>query len=265
MLFVVLAAGLFAGLVSGAAGMGVAVAALPILLYGPELFGIEPMSVKEVTGLTVVQSFASGAVNILRHGSAGQVHRPLVLWVGLPACALALAGALVSGILPDTVILATMAAMALAASVVMVAPGVVGGRMGVPDHEGLSGESEPPRVYRGRSIAAGAVVGGVGGISGLPGAFLMVPLLMHGMGVPTRLAIGSNLGIMLLASGAALAGKLGGTLVPVIPALVIVGSTMAATLVGYEIHRRLTTRHLRWLLGALVAATAARVLVDLLA
>ncbi len=263
MLVVVLVAGLFAGLVSGVAGMGVAIAALPILLYGPELFGIEPLSVKEVTGLTVVQSFASGAVNIVRHRSAGYVHRPLVLWVGLPAGALALGGALASTVLPDAAILATMVGMALAAAAVMLSPSILRGRMS-GSGDGWTGESEPPDVDRVRALTVGAVVGGVGGISGLPGAFLMVPLLIFGMGVPTRLAIGSNLGIMLFASGAAFVGKLGGTLVPAVPALVIVGSTMAATLLGFEINRRLSARHLRWLLGALVAATAVRVLVDLL-
>ncbi|MDD9996018.1 MAG: sulfite exporter TauE/SafE family protein [Dehalococcoidia bacterium] len=264
MLVVVLVAGLFAGLVSGVAGMGVAIAALPVLLYGPELFGIEPLSVKEVTGLTVVQSFASGAVNIVRHRSAGYVHRPLVLWVGLPAGALALGGALASTFLPDAAILATMVGMALAAAAVMLSPSILRGRASGPGDDGWSGESEPPDVDRVRALTVGAVVGGVGGISGLPGAFLMVPLLIFGLGIPTRLAIGSNLGIMLFASGAAFIGKLGGTLVPAVPALVIVGSTMVATLLGFEINRRLSARHLRWLLGALVAATAVRVLLDLL-
>ena len=157
MLIVVLVAGLFAGLVSGVAGMGVAIAALPILLYGPELFGIEPMSVKEVTGLTVVQSFASGAVNIVRHRSAGYVHRPLVLWVGLPAGALALGGALASTFLPDAAILATMAGMALAAAAVMLSPSILRGRVNGPGDEGCSGESEPPRVDRVRALSVGAV------------------------------------------------------------------------------------------------------------
>ena len=90
-------------------------------------------------------------------------------------------------------------------------------------------------------------------------------MMIFRLGIPTRIAIGSNLGIMLFASGAALAGKLGSSLVPLFPALVIAGSAISAALVGFEINRRLSPQHLRVLLGVLVAATAVRVLVDVFA
>ena len=125
MLFVALAAGLFGGLVSGVAGLGAGIAALPILLYGPELVGLDPLSVKEVTGLTVVQSLFSGIANLARHRTAGYVHRPLVIWIGIPAGIAALTGALVSRVLPDVALLATMATMTLSASAVMLFPGLL--------------------------------------------------------------------------------------------------------------------------------------------
>jgi len=262
LLLVVMVAGLFGGVVSGIAGLGAGIAALPVLLYGPELVGLDPLSVKEVTGLTVGQSLTSGIVNLARHHGAGYVHRPLVVRIGFPAGVAALTGALVSRLLPDVALLAMMAAMTLVASVVMVFPGVLGARKkSAPEAEWqVAGAS--PAYDRGWATVMGALVGGAGGISGLPGAFLLVPLMIYRLGIPTRIAIGNNLGIMMFASGAALAGKLGGNLVPLYPALVITGSAMAAALVGYEINRRLSPRHLRTILAVLVAATAVRVLVD---
>lgn len=267
MLLVVMVAGLFGGVVSGIAGLGAGIAALPVLLYGPELLGLDPLSIKEVTGLTVVQSLTSGIVNLVRHHGAGYVHRPLVMRIGVPAGVAALIGALVSRLMPDVALLAMMAAMTLTASLVMVFPGVLGARKrSAPEAEWQAqsqaiGAGSPP-YDRGWASVMGVLVGGAGGISGLPGAFLLVPLMIYRLGIPTRIAIGSNLGIMLFASGAALAGKLGGSLVPLYPALVITGSAMTAALVGYEINRRLSPRHLRGILAVLVAATAVRVLVD---
>lgn len=262
MLFVVLAAGLFGGLVSGVAGLGAGIAALPILLYGPELVGLDPLSVKEVTSLTVVQSLFSGIVNLARHRTAGYVHRPLVIWVGIPTGVAALTGALVSRVLPDVALLATMATMTLSASAVMLFPGLLSAPgKSAPNPEWQAG-TRSPRYHKGWATSLGIIVGGAGGISGLPGAFLLVPLMIFKLGIPTRVAIGSNLGIMLFASGAALAGKLGGELVPLYPALVVAGSAMAAAPIGFEINKRLSPKHLRAILGALVAATALRVLVD---
>lgn len=262
MLLVVLVAGLFAGLVSGVAGLGAAIAALPVLLYGPELVGLDPLSVKEITGLTVVQSLASGVVNLTRHRSAGYVHRPLVLWIGVPAGTGALAGALISALLPDVAILATMGAMTATASAIMLFPRLLAARIETPANPAASTVAGLPDFDRKAAVTMGVVVGAAGGISGLPGAFLLVPLIMFCLGMPTRVAIGSNLGIMLFASGAAVIGKLGGALVPLYPALVIVSSAMATTLVGFEINRRLAPQHLRLILGLLVAATAVRVLAD---
>jgi uncharacterized protein len=256
-------AGLFGGVVSGVAGLGAGIAALPVLLYGPELFGLDPLSIKEITGLTVVQSLTSGIVNLARHHGAGYVHRPLVMRIGIPAGVAALTGALVSRLLPDVALLAMMAAMTLTASVVMIFPGVLGVRKrSAPEADWKATKAGSPPYDKRWATVMGALVGGAGGISGLPGAFLLVPLIIYRLGIPTRIAIGSNLGIMMFASGAALAGKVGGSLVPLYPALVITASAMTAALVGYEINRRLSPRHLRGILALLVAATAVRVLVD---
>ena len=267
MLLVVLFAGLFAGLVSGVAGLGASIVALPFLLYGPELVGVEPLSIQEVTGLTIVQSFAVGMVNLTRHRAAGNVHSPLVFGIGIPAGVASLAGALISTRLPDTAILATMAAMTMSAAAILLFPRVffrrrIGGLSEMHEGDGWRPGDPAPEFHRVWAGLMGAAVGMAGGVSGLPGAFLVVPLLIFALGVPTRLAIGSNLGIVLFISGAALVGKLVGAQVPAVPGLVLVATAVGATVVGFEVNHRLTPRHLRGLIGIIVAATAARVLID---
>ena len=54
----VLSVGIFSGFFSGLLGLGGGLIMTPMFLYGPSTVGVGALTVKEITGLTLVQGFA---------------------------------------------------------------------------------------------------------------------------------------------------------------------------------------------------------------
>ena len=54
----VLFIGIFSGFFSGLLGLGGGLIMTPMFLYGPSTVGVGALTVKEITGLTMVQGFA---------------------------------------------------------------------------------------------------------------------------------------------------------------------------------------------------------------
>jgi hypothetical protein len=58
-----------------------------------------------------------------------------------------------------------------------------------------------------RAVASAAVVGVLGGMVGQGDSFILIPLMTWFVKVPTRIAIGSNLAVVLFSSLAGFLGK----------------------------------------------------------
>ncbi len=116
--------GLASGFLSGLVGLGGGILAAPLLLYVPGFLGMGgDLTVKEVTGLTMVQGFAGALSGLTRHQSYGFVSWRLVGYMGISVAIAALMGALLSKIVPERSILAVLAIMALVASLLIFLPG----------------------------------------------------------------------------------------------------------------------------------------------
>ena len=114
--FFVLFVGIFSGFFSGLLGLGGGLIMTPMFLYGPSMAGAGALTVKEITGLTMVQGFAGAISGLTRHQSYGFVSWRLVRYLGISAGVSALAGAIISRWVPDDGILAIFGAMALRAA-----------------------------------------------------------------------------------------------------------------------------------------------------
>ena len=107
-------------------------------------------------------------------------------------------------------------------------------------------------------VLAGGIglgVGVLGGIIGQGGAFLLIPLMLYILRIPTRIALGSSVAIALLS---AVAGFLGKWSTDQIPFLIAVALTVGAVL-GAQAGGQLSTRARTGTLRVVLAGTALRI------
>ncbi|MFA5810358.1 MAG: sulfite exporter TauE/SafE family protein, partial [Thermoleophilia bacterium] len=247
--------GLIGGFFSGWLGIGGGIIMAPLLLYVPQTLGVyDGMNMKVVAGLTMIQSLFATGSGVIVHRKFQHVSRPLVLWMGAGITAASLTGALLSKNISADVLLAIFATLALAAAAIMLIPRVE------PGMEPLAGQVTFNRPL---AVFSALVIGLVGGMVGQSGAFIIIPVLLYVLRIPTRTAIGCSLGITFLAALAGSAGKLATDQIDFEMALFcVVGALVGAQLGGrLSIHTR--RRRLRLMLAALIAATAMRMFWDL--
>lgn len=251
--FILLVLGLVGGYFSGWLGIGGGIIMAPLLLYVPPLFGQEALDMKTVAGLTMVQSlFASGSAVVV-HNRLKYVCRSLVLWMGTVIAASTLAGALLSGHVSADVLLGIFALLATVAAVTMLFP--------LREETGTPAGSEVD-FNRGLAVAFALVVGMLGGLVGQSGAFIIIPFMLYILHVPTRITVGSSLGVVFIA---AIAGTLGKALAGQIDyemALFCVTGALAGAQIGSRVSPRTRRELLRQVLAVIIALAAARMLFD---
>jgi uncharacterized membrane protein YfcA len=246
--------GFVGGVLAGWVGLGGGIILAPLLLFVPPAVGLEPLDMKAVARLTIIQSLCSTAAAGINHRRARLVHGPLVVWMGGFIAAASLTGALVSetGVVSSKALMAVFATMALVAAALML-------RHPVKQEEGELLPTPPPSFSRGCATIVSVTVGFLGGMVGQSGAFLTIPLLIQTLRLPVRLAIGSSLGITFCAAMAGSFGKLlgGGPVVWPQIAVLVVGS-LAGSQCGSWINHRVPATSLRYSLAILIGASALR-------
>jgi uncharacterized membrane protein YfcA len=215
----------------------------------------------ELAALTLVLGFAvsilSGLLGIgggivmapamLRHRQGRQVDGRLVFWMGGTMVVSALAGSVASRWIADTTVMAVFAGMAAVAALLMMIP---------RSDEGEGVLARDCSFDVPAAVAIALAVGFLGGMVGQGGSFLLIPLMLHVQRLPTRVAIGSNVGIVLVASMAGFAGKLGTGQVPLLPAATLVIGAVAGAYLGSVLSLRTHPAWLRRGLAVVVALMA---------
>jgi uncharacterized protein len=113
-------------------------------------------------------------------------------------------------------------------------------------------------------LAIGCIIGFVGAIMGIGGGFLLVPMLIYFLRVPTNVVIGTSMLLTLVTMATAtILHSVTNHLVDAILALILmVGGVMGAQF-GARAGQRMRGERLRLLLGVLVLAVGVRFFVDL--
>jgi uncharacterized membrane protein YfcA len=249
------ALGFVGGFLSGLLGVGGGIVLVPLLLYVPQLLGFPSLGMRRVAGITIVQVFAAALLGFLVHRRRQATSPQVVRWMGPGMVLGATAGGVASKYVTLTVLEAAFAVLALVAAPLLFIP--------PPADEIGQG---PAREFS-RLLALGTAlwIGLLSGLVGVGGAFLTIPVMIYFLGVPTRAAIGSSLGVVLVSSLAGLAAKLStGQIVLPWAAALCVGA-LPGSWSGATMSRRLPARDLRLLLAVVVLAAALRVLAGLLA
>jgi uncharacterized membrane protein YfcA len=253
-LFFLFVAGSTVGFLSGLLGIGGGIVMFPVLLYLPPLLGFDPIGVKHITGLTMIQGFFSSLSAMLFYHKHRLVNRQLVLSLGSSLFFSSLAGSLLSKFLPDRTLLFIFGLLALTAAAMMLIP-----RSYAKDEQ----TAEQVRFHKPLAIIIGISLGSLLGMVGQGGAFIIIPLLLYVLKIPLRVALGSTLAIGLFSSSAGLAGKIATGQVPfAMAAAMLLGAVPVAKLGGI-VSRKTKTLYLRWLLALLISVTAIKVWTDI--
>jgi uncharacterized membrane protein YfcA len=245
---VVALAGLLSSFLSGLLGIGGGVVLTPVLLYAPQLLGATGLSVKIITGLTVVQAISGSLLGAVRHRAYGNVSTHLVLLMGPPAAIASLIGAFVSRDTSDQILLGIFAVFSFAGAVFLLLP-----------VKATDATADDVRVNRPLAIALALVIGGFGGMIGIGAIAFIVAALVYFLRVPPRIAIGSSLGIGIFGAVAAFIGKAATSQIDPGLAAIVVVAALAGSPIGAWVSVRTRTDLLLRLLAGVVALAAIRI------
>ncbi|MFN2365979.1 MAG: sulfite exporter TauE/SafE family protein [Desulfurivibrionaceae bacterium] len=243
------ALGLGGGFLSGLLGLGGAIFMIPLLLYVPPLVGIGQLDMKEVAAISMVQVLFASLSGLIVHHKNRFVSTSLLLTMGLFNALGNLGGSLFSKYTGSAFLIAIFATMAVIAAVVMF----------IPKRE-QGGDITPDQLVYNRPLAAALslAIGIFGGMVGAPGAFVYIPAMIYILNIPTRIVIGSTLGIVLFGAVMGTVGKAmtGQIIWPYAIALVI--GTIPGAQLGGRLSKKTDTKHLRYAIAIIIAVTGLR-------
>lgn len=249
--------GFMGAVIAGLLGVGGAIIMIPLLLYVPPLLGVAVLDMKVVAAISMVQVFFAALSGVIAHGRRGAVNRSLAILAGGAAATGALLGGIASHWFSALSLHVVFALMATLGTVLLLAA----------PSEPESNEAairEPVVFNRPLAAAVGLGVGVMGGLVGAGGAFILVPLLIKVVGIPTRLTIGSSLAITLWTGSMGFLGKLVTGQIPFALALPLVVGVIPGAQAGEWLARRLRIRTLRGLLMVLTGCVAVRIWWDVI-
>jgi uncharacterized protein len=240
--------------ISGMLGIGGSIIKYPMLLYIPPLFGLAAFSAHEVSGISAVQVFFATIGGVWAYRKGGYLNKTLIVYMGTSILIGSFIGSYGSMLMTEGGINLIYGILALIAAVMMFVP-----KKGIDD-------IPLDQVTFNKPLAAVlALIVGIGaGIVGAAGAFLLVPIMLVVLKIPTRMTIASSLAITFISSIGATVGKITTGQVEYFPALIMVIASLIASPLGATAGKKVNTKILQGVLAVLILATAVKIWLDIL-
>lgn len=246
--------GFIGSYISGMVGIGGSIIKYPMLLYIPPLFGLAAFTAHEVSGISAVQVFFATIGGVWAYRKGGYLNKTLIIYMGSAILLGSFIGGSGSKMMSEGGINLIYGILALTAAIMMFIP-----NKGVDD-------IPLDQVKFNKWLAASlALVVGIGaGVVGAAGAFLLVPIMLVVLKIPTRMSIASSLAITFISSIGSTVGKLTTGQVDYIPALIMVVASLIASPLGAAAGKKMNTKILQIMLAVLILATAIKIWLDIL-
>jgi hypothetical protein len=278
-IFVVFAMGIAVGFISGMFGIGGGFLMTPLLIF----LGISPAVAVATVSSHIAASSFSGAITYWRRKALDLSLAAMLLIGGIAGTAAGVWLFTYLRALGQLDLTISLSYVLLLGSVggLMVAEGVraiIRSRHGKPvelrrpgSHTWFHGlpfklRFKQSRIYVSSIpvVTIGFIMGFIGAIMGIGGGFLLVPMLIYFLRVPTNVVIGTSMVLTLVTMATAtVLHSITNHLVDVILALILmVGGVMGAQF-GARAGQKMRGERLRLMLGVLVLAVGVRFAVDL--
>jgi uncharacterized membrane protein YfcA len=217
--------------------------------------GVGLLDMKQVAAISMVQVLSASLTGLIVHNKNRFVSKSILIYMGTANAVGNLTGSLLSKHASSALLLAIFATLAVIASVVMF----------VPKRE--QGQDIAPEDLRYNNVLASIVslfIGCFGGMVGAPGAFIYIPVMIYILNIPTRIVIGSTLGIVFMGAITGTIGKMatGQIIWPYAIALVI--GTIPGAQFGSTMSKKVNTKYLRLAIAIIIAVTGIRMWVQVL-
>ncbi|MBD8006119.1 sulfite exporter TauE/SafE family protein [Bacillus norwichensis] len=253
-IIVIFLIGFVGSYISGMLGIGGSIIKYPMLLYIPPLFGLAAFSAHEVSGISAIQVFFATIGGVWAYRKGGYLNKTLIGYMGISILIGSFIGGFGSKLMSEEGINLIYGILALTAAVMMFVP-----KKRI-DHIPFE------QVTFNKWLAAllAFVVGLGAGIVGAAGAFLLVPIMLVVLKIPTRMTIASSLAITFISSIGTTVGKITTGQVDYAPALIMIIASLIASPLGAMTGKKMNTKILQVILAVLIFATAVKIWIDII-
>jgi hypothetical protein len=246
--------GFIGSAISGMLGIGGSIIKYPMLLYIPPIFGIVAFSAHEVSGISAVQVFFASIAGVWAYRKGGYLNKSLIIYMGGSVLIGSVIGSLGSQSMSEDGINIVYGVLALIAAVMMFIP-----KKGIDDIP-----LDQVKFNKWISTILAFIVGLGSGVVGAAGGFLLVPIMLLILKIPTRVTIASSLAITFISSIGATVGKITTGQVDYYPALIMVVASIIAAPLGARFGKKMNTKILQIILAVLILATAVQIWVNII-
>ncbi|WP_062354277.1 sulfite exporter TauE/SafE family protein [Bacillus kwashiorkori] len=246
--------GFVGSFISGMVGIGGSIIKYPMLLYIPPLLGFTAFTAHEVSGISAVQVFFATISGVWAYRKDGYLNKRLIMYMGISILIGSFLGGFGSKMLSDSMINFVYGILATLAAVMMFVP-----KKGLDDQ--ALDEVQFNRIL---ATSLAFLVGVASGIVGAAGAFLLVPIMLVVLKIPTRMTIATSLAITFISSIGSTFGKLTTGQVDYVPAIVMIVASIIASPIGAIVGKKMKTKLLQVILAWLILATAIKIWIDFL-
>jgi len=240
---------------SGMLGIGGAIINYPLLLFVPKIFGFEGFTPHEVSIIVAIQVFFSTLTGFITYSKSGFLNLKLMFSMGLFTLLGGFLGGFFSNYMNNETINLVYGILALLAAILMLTP------RSDKEIENVNADLKYNIIL---SSLLSTIIGIGAGIVGAGGAFLLVPVMITILKIPTKITIATSLGITFFSSIGTTAGKLLTGEVLWIPAIIVILVSIIASPLGAKISARTNARHLQIILAIIIVVTAINIWSDIL-
>ncbi|MCM3709537.1 sulfite exporter TauE/SafE family protein [Sporosarcina luteola] len=244
--------GFLGSFVSGMVGIGGSIIKYPMLLYIPPLLGIAAFSAHEVSGISAIQVFFATISGVWVYRKGGYLNKTLIIYMGSAILVGSFIGGYGSNLISEGSINLVYGILATIAAIMMFIP-----KKGLDD-------IPADQVVFNKWLAAvlAFIVGIAAGIVGAAGAFILVPIMLVVLKIPTRMTIATSLAITFISSIGSTVGKIMTDQVLYGPAAVMIVASILAAPLGAKAGQKMNTKVLQGILAVLILGTAVKIWLD---